>query len=426
MFPQAHAAPAPDDAPSLEDIVNEETQGGSRIVRFLVSAMQADVPDARTHHRVEAARQLVDLSVDLTGAFIDSPIARVVREETQDGRLIVRFLLSVIEGDFEDARLTHRLRASRLYARLNPRAARSLAARALLRSREAVPGTRSGDENPPLAADADEAVELAAQKLAQFILEETDGGRHIVLFLLDVMEGNPAGSKLHHRLAACLELMRRCFDRPAAPRRNANADADHTLCVPAPQPAASQPASHHGTVSASNPWGTPRKPEWRHFEYPEDYSYDFSIYGVEEYRRDRYGHKALMHIFGDDETRSAANLAVLDYKVDQIEAQRAAVHSDNETCQPYDPCPSCLVPDPPDDDFFGQNTYGYNALLYIYGDKASARTGYTAAMDHKERIRLALLAAADTHDTVDHDLDHPTNGPDPSQPPPKPRALAYF
>lgn len=229
MFHDTQEQPAPtaDDAPSLEDIVNEETQDGRRIVRFLVSAMQADVPDARTHHRVEAARQLVDLSVDETGAFIDSPIARVVREETQDARLIIRFLTSVIEGDVEDARLTHQLRASRLYSRLNSRSARSLAARTSRRSRkEPAPySTRGG--NPSLADDVDEAVEHAAQKLARFILEETNDGRHIVLFLLDVMDGNPAGSRLHHRLAAGLELMRRCFDYPrstAAPRRPANAN----------------------------------------------------------------------------------------------------------------------------------------------------------------------------------------------------------
>ena len=108
----------------------------------------------------------------------------------------------------------------------------------------------------------------------------------------------------------------------------------------------------------------------------------------------------------------------MDYKVDQIEAQRAAVHSEHDTCQPYDPCPSCRVPDPPDDDSFGQHTYGYNALVYIYSDKATARVGYMGAMDHKEKLRLALIAAAD------QPPDHLDNGPDP--PPPKPRVLVHF
>ena len=179
-------------------------------------------------------------------------------------------------------------------------------------------------------------------------------------------------------------------------------------------------------MSAATPWKTPRKPEWRYLEYPEDHTYDFDSYGEEDYRRDRYGDKALHHIFGDDETKSAANQAVLDYKVDQIEAQRAAVHSDHDTCQPSDPCPNCLVPDPPDDDSFGRHTYGYNALVYIYGDKAAARAGYMAAIDHKEKLRLALIAAADAQAPVDQYPSHFGNGPDPPPKPRKPRSIAYF
>ena len=322
MFPEAPATPAhthADGGPSLADIVREETQGGRRIVRFLVSAMQADLQDAKSHHRVEASRQLIDLSVDETAAFIDSPIASLVREETQDARLIIRFLLSLIEGDIQDARMCHRLSASRLYARLDPAAARAL----------------TQDSHPRRSREG----------------------------------GNPS----------------------------------HALAAPdSPDPYAPDPAPE-----TTWKW----KSEWTYFEYPEDNTYDFDIYGEDEYDRDTYGHKALVHIFGDDETKSASNQAVLDYKVDQIEAQRAAVHSEDDTCQPSDPCPSCRVPDPPDDDSFGLHTYGYNALVYIYGDKAAARTGYTAAMAHKKR--LALLAAADAHDPVDQDPRHFGNGPDP-------------
>ena len=215
--------------------------------------------------------------------------------------------------------------------------------------------------------------------LDEIVRQETNDGRDIVRFYADVMRGVLTDFKTHQRMDAADKLV--------------SLSSDHTPCVPAPQPAARQPASDHDTVSAATPWKTPRKPEWRHFEYPEDHTYDFDSYGEEDYRRDRYGDKALVHIFGDDETKSAANQAVLDYKVDQIEAQRAAVHSDHDTCQPSDPCPSCRVPDPPDDDSFGRHTYGYNALVYIYSDKAAARVGYMGAMDHKEKLRLALLAA---------------------------------
>ena len=228
-------------------------------------------------------------------------------------------------------------------------------------------------------------------------------------------EGTLTGFNQRFRFAAALVLINRGYDVVAP------------LC-PDPAAHAPQPAPYSGT-DADTPDPVPEttwkwKPEWTHFEYPEDNTYDFSSYGEDDFDRDVFGDKALVHIFGDDEAKSAANQAVLDYKVDQIEAQRAAVHSDYDTCQPYDPCPSCRVPDPPDDDSFGQHTYGYNALVYIYSDKAAARAGYMAAMDHKEKIRLALLTAADAHDPVDHD--HPGNGPDPPPKPRKPRAIAYF
>ena len=188
--------------------------------------------------------------------------------------------------------------------------------------------------------------------------------------------------------------------------------SDHTPCPPAP---------YHGTDAHTGAVGADPVPEttwkwkseWTHFEYPEDHAYDFSSYGEDDYHRDVYGDKALVHIFGGDEAKSAANQTVLDYKVDQIEAQRAAVHSEHDICQPYDPCPSCRVPDPPDDDSFGQHIYGYNALVYIYSDKATARVGYMGAMDHREKLRLALIAAADAHDPVDQYPSHFGNGPDP-------------
>ena len=240
----------------------------------------------------------------------------------------------------------------------------------------------------------------AAQQLADIIRQETNDGRDIVRFFIDVMEGARTGFKEHFRFAAAEKLIRLGYHDAAA---RCPDPAAHAPAAPdSPDPYAPDPVPE-----TTWKW----KSEWTHFEYPEDNTYDFSSYGEDDYDRDTYGHKALVHIFGDDETKSAANQAVLDYKVDQIEAQRAAVHSEHDTCQPSDPCPGCRVPDPPDDDSFGLHTYGYNALVYIYGDKAAARTGYTAAMTHKKK--LALLAAADAHDPVDQDPRHFGNGPDP-------------
>ena len=391
MFPATQTALAPPAAvPSLADIVREQTQGGRLIIQFLVDAMTGNLPNFKPCHRIDASGQLIKLQA--------SPFAHIVLEYTDGGRLIAQFLLEAMAGQLPDFEDCHQIAAERLLAKIDPKMARALAeGNTPRRSRDHDRRSREGGNPSPLPTGAVGAGVGTA--LDEIVRQETNDGRDIVRFYADVMRGVLTDFKTHQRMDAADKLV--------------SLSSDHTPCAPAPTP-----ASDHDTGSAATPWKTPRKPEWKYFEYPEDHAYDFSSYGEEDYRRDRYGDKALQHIFGDDETKSAANQAVLDYKVDQIEAQRAAVHSEHDTCQPYDPCPSCRVPDPPDDDSFGQHTYGYNALVYIYSDKATARGGYMGAMDHREKQRLALIAAAD------QPPDHLDNGPDP--PPPKPRVLVHF
>ena len=50
--------------PSLADIVRKETDGGRLVVRFLMSAMQGNLQDAEPYHRLDAARQLLKLGAD--------------------------------------------------------------------------------------------------------------------------------------------------------------------------------------------------------------------------------------------------------------------------------------------------------------------------------------------------------------------------
>ena len=377
MFPTTQTAPLHTGtaAPSLADIVHEQTQGGRLIVDFLAQAMHGDLPDFKPHHRLQASERLIKL--DASPEF-----AGMVREHTQGANLISQFLIRAIMGQMPDFKPCHRMEATRQLAIINPKMARALAEdNTPRRSREGAP-------LPTGAVGA--AVDAAAQQLADIIQQETNDGRDIARFFIDVMEGTLTGFNQHFRFSAAEVLINRGYDVVAA------LCPDPAAHAPKPQPAPYRDTDAHTGAVGADPvpetaWKW--KSEWTHFEYPEDRTYDFSIYGEDEFDRDTYGHKALVHIFGDDETKSASNQAVLDYKVDQIEAQRAAVHSDHDTCQPYDPCPSCRVPDPPDDDAFGRHTYGYNALVFIYGDKAAARAGYTAAIDHKEKTRLGLLAA---------------------------------
>ncbi len=119
----------------IQKIVREETGDGRLIVRFLVSAMQGGLEGSKPCHRLNAARQLLDLGFTEAQAFIDgsprpsprrraspsppakrnvrSALCKIVREETDDGRDAVRFLVDVMQGSLEGFKPHHRLAAAK-------------------------------------------------------------------------------------------------------------------------------------------------------------------------------------------------------------------------------------------------------------------------------------------------------------------------
>lgn len=140
MFATAHEHARPDDhepAPALADIVREETDDGRLIVRFLIDVMQGRLEDSRPCHRLDAARQLIDLGFDDARGFIASntqpshrrapspesgrrgqsglhrELAALIRQETDDGRTAIRFLVDVMQGSLHDFKPHHRLSAAR-------------------------------------------------------------------------------------------------------------------------------------------------------------------------------------------------------------------------------------------------------------------------------------------------------------------------
>ena len=58
--------------PSLADIVREETQDGRLIVRFLIDVMQGNLEQSKPCHRLDAARQLLNLGFHPAQTFIDA------------------------------------------------------------------------------------------------------------------------------------------------------------------------------------------------------------------------------------------------------------------------------------------------------------------------------------------------------------------
>ena len=106
MFEKDQLRPNPEPTP-IAEIVREMTDGGRDIVRFLVDATEGRFGDFEPGHRLDATGQLLD-------AGCRQDLAGFVREKTDDGRLIVRFLLDVIQYKIDDVTPRDRVQARQL------------------------------------------------------------------------------------------------------------------------------------------------------------------------------------------------------------------------------------------------------------------------------------------------------------------------
>ena len=136
----------------LRTIVRRETDDGLKIVRFLVKAMEGDFPNYEPHHELEAAKILSNLGSDEAAEFVRSygqrrkgraspkgertsakklasdfgqsdpylvlepeisDIARFIRQETSEGRTIVRRLIQIMETQDDSHKPHHNLASAK-------------------------------------------------------------------------------------------------------------------------------------------------------------------------------------------------------------------------------------------------------------------------------------------------------------------------
>ena len=136
---------APEEQPHISDIIREETDHGRTVVRFLVSAMQGEIDDFQPCHRLDATRQLIKFGYDPAQSFLDSymsiagpapadtappvaqaepkqelhpDLAQVIAEETEGGRIAVRFLVQVMLGERSEFKPHHRINSAKELLRL--------------------------------------------------------------------------------------------------------------------------------------------------------------------------------------------------------------------------------------------------------------------------------------------------------------------
>ena len=149
-----------------------------------------------------------------------SSLADIIAQETQDGRLIVRFLLSAMDGDLPDFLPCHRIDAARLLVKLGFDQAQAAIDRANAQ-RAAQRTDRRDSRSQPQAQqqsrrqaepESHSAAQRVRSQLAQIVREETGDGYITVQFLIDAMQGEFPDFKPCHRLSAAKELLQRGFD----------------------------------------------------------------------------------------------------------------------------------------------------------------------------------------------------------------------
>ena len=131
---------------TLPTIIRDRTNDGIAIVDFLVALMQNELDGFKPCHRLDAAKLLVKYGcscaksavaerseafdfildnppepsrrragsgcVDASREF-DTALAKVIRESTDDGRSVCRFLINVMDGELRAFKPHHRIAAAR-------------------------------------------------------------------------------------------------------------------------------------------------------------------------------------------------------------------------------------------------------------------------------------------------------------------------
>ena len=152
-------------------------------------------------------------------------IPHFIRDNTDDGRDIVTFLIEAMNGHIDGCTLGHRLTAARLL---------------VIYGHDDAPDFIA-DNATPRRETRDKQWLTIDPALARLIRIKSDDGRDMCRFLIEVMQGRVEGINPGHRVSAARELLSRAFGKsPSRP-------------LPKPQ-------SSNGTPRSTTPTVTPAIP----------------------------------------------------------------------------------------------------------------------------------------------------------------------
>ena len=165
-------------------------------------------------------------------------LARIVAEETSDGRRIVQFFIKVAEGrlDNEGFKANHRMDAAKELVKIG------LSEFEDYIQANASPPRRRVSKTKLTSTDAGELspeIEEAREELARYARELTQDGRTVIRLYSEVMDGfrETENFKPHHRMAAARELLNRGFGPVSEPQPAAPSLVNASQSTPQPQAA---------------------------------------------------------------------------------------------------------------------------------------------------------------------------------------------
>ena len=310
---------------------------------------------------------MCDTSAQATTEDQPPTLAEIVREMTDDGRLIVEFLFDMVQGKMEGATYWHRLEAARQLGKLGvnlPQAVVKPAASPAKPRKQPAASTRTTPAGK-------------ISELAEFVKLETDNGREALSFLVDVMRDRVADAKLCHRISAAKELLRYCTGKnPVYVYDGEGRDESFDDVDQAPE------SSDSDSLTYVDEWGTVLNKDHAPL--------DFAYYNLEDYKKDRMGRRAVLHIFGNKEALEVARSAIRKFR---RESPGGGYDYD------YDSTPV----ENPGDDPYGKGCYGYKALKISYEHNGAIRVANKAVAEYYKRTfkhllneNGSLVAGADT------------------------------
>ncbi len=264
-------------------------------------------------------------------------LADVALEVTDNGRIIFEFLADVVQGKLEGATLWYRMEAVRQF-----RAFGIEIPEVVIEAAEEAAGPRTESD-----AEAPAASSCPRDELIEFVRNETDNGKDVLRFLLDVVRDRVADAKLYHRIAAAKELRHYLLD-----------DCYHDC----------DDEEWDDEEWDDEEWDDDDDDEEKILN-DEDDPFDLDNYDRKEYQKDRNGKRALRHIFGGNEAERVA------YGV-------AEKHWRKVLSKEPGPDRDMTPIENPEDDPYCKGHYGYKALFVSYGNNDTVRVATKAVAEY--------------------------------------------